>query len=173
LRDYHHFQSQSNHHHPPTNRFQQSVHMLRAIPLSDETSSSSRKRKAVARSREAARKTRLLNVLMALIGGLLAVSLQAVYDKSEEVYLHGAVSPTVLICIQLLACTFWGLLIWYIYGTLSSEDDARAEVELMHAQMSQVLQTTGQLAELVQSLMTQQCATTEAITTATIGTLRL
>lgn len=143
--------------------------MLRAIPLSDETSS--RKRRAVvARSKAAARKTRLLNVLVALIGGLLAVSLQAVYDKSEEVYLHGAVSPNVLICIQLLASTFWGLMIWYIYGALSSEDDARAEVELVHAQMSQVLQATAQLAELVQNLMTQQSAATEAFAN---GTLRL
>jgi hypothetical protein len=145
--------------------------MLRAIPLSDETSS--RKRKAVARSREAARKTRLLNVLVALIGGLLAVSLQAVYDKCEEVYLHGAVSGQVLICIQLLAATFWGLLIWYIYGALSSEDDARAEVELVHMQMAQVLQATGQLAELVQNMMTQQSATTEAFATSVVSSMRL
>ena len=48
--------------------------------------------------------------------------------------------------------------------------DARAEVELVHAQMSQVLQATAQLAELVQNLMTQQSATTEAFAN---GTLRL
>ena len=112
------------------------------------------------RARRAARAQRVLNVLVFILGALFAVATQGTFDDFKRVYLSD-VSPAKLMVVEILVQVVMGWVIWRTYGGLSMEDDTRAENELLHQEVAQVLEQNMYLVQAMERLTSQQCQLVE------------
>lgn len=127
------------------------------------------KNAVLSRAREAARKTRLLNLSVVLLSAFLAVAMQGTFDDVKRIYLQDA-SPHYLMWIESLVWIFIIVVIWYIYGVLSVDDDKRAEYEYLHHGQNMMHEKMSYLMGQMEEMLDRQSDTREAFSRATNGT---
>jgi len=120
------------------------------------------------------RKARLLMTLMMLVSSLQAVAVQGNYDDFKALYLQD-VSPKTIMWCETLAWVALCFLMWYIHGALSSEDEARGDMDDLHETVLQQTEIIRDLSERLDYLTRQSQCATEAIIngTGSSGGMRL